>query len=64
MVRGRCRKCGNVFEYSVGRGLLSINLMPGMKLMRCPACGRLGLIRVHVDDPITWPADRRVWPKG
>jgi uncharacterized C2H2 Zn-finger protein len=51
-MRAKCPKCDNVFDAS--RSFSGFHLGP-MKQLKCPACGKMSLMKTYVKDPITWP---------
>ncbi len=51
-MRAKCSKCGNVFDAS--HSLSGFHIGP-LKQLKCPACGKISLMKTYVKDPITWP---------
>ncbi|HXZ23436.1 MAG TPA: hypothetical protein VEH08_01740 [Methanomassiliicoccales archaeon] len=56
MVRAKCPKCGVVFEYSWHPTLVHVF---DVKSLRCPACGKLSMMKTGVSDPVTWPSEEK-----
>jgi len=56
MVRAKCPKCGVVFEYSWHPTLVHVF---DVKSLRCPACGKLSMMKTGVSDPVTWPSGEK-----
>jgi predicted Zn finger-like uncharacterized protein len=50
-MRAKCPKCGNVFDASHSSS--GLHLGP-LKQLKCPACGKIILMKAYVKDPITW----------
>jgi hypothetical protein len=55
-MRGKCPKCGAVFEIKSPFGLGSLIHAGSLRLTKCPACGKTSMMNNFVTDPITWPA--------
>ena len=60
MVKLKCKKCGNVFEQSLGGAVLAPHFGP-LHYMKCPACGKSSWFNVYssVKDPTTWPPEAK-----
>jgi ribosomal protein S27E len=60
MTRVKCKKCGAVFEQSLGGAVLSPHLGP-LHYVKCPACRKSCWLNVYssVKDPLTWPPEER-----
>ena len=60
MARLKCKKCGNVFEYTY-KPLDSIVHVGPYKRIQCPACGKSSFFNVYpsVSDSVTWPAQEQ-----
>jgi len=60
MPRLKCKKCGSVFEQSLGGAALAPHLGP-YHHVRCPACGESSWFNVYsqVKDPITFPPQEK-----
>jgi hypothetical protein len=56
MVRLKCKKCGNVYEQSIGAAVLAVHIGP-LHYMKCPACGKSSWFNIYhsVKDSVTWP---------
>jgi len=60
MARLKCKKCGNVFEYTY-KPLDSLVHLGSYKHIDCPACGKSSFFNVYssVKDSVTWPAEEK-----
>ena len=60
MARLKCKKCGNVFEYTYNPMSSLVHLGP-YKLVKCPACGKSSWLNAYssVKDPVTWPSEEK-----
>jgi len=55
-MRAKCPKCGNVFDAS--RSFSAFHIGP-IKQIKCPACGKISVMRTYVKDPLTWPPEEK-----
>ncbi|MGA2200167.1 MAG: hypothetical protein ABSG45_09545 [Nitrososphaerales archaeon] len=55
-MRGKCPKCGAVFEIRPG---LSVMHIGPWRYTKCPACGKNSMMNNFVSDPITWPPEAK-----
>jgi len=53
-MRAKCPKCGAVFEYPWHPTLVHVG---SIKLLKCPACGKRGMMSTGVKDPANWPKE-------
>jgi len=53
-MRGKCPKCGAVFNIPLGLSLFHIG---PLRWTKCPACGKSSLMNNFVSDAITWPPE-------
>jgi ribosomal protein S27E len=60
MTRVKCRKCGKVYEQSLGGAALAPHVGP-LHYVKCPACGKRSWLNVYssVKDPVTWPPQEK-----
>ena len=55
-MRGKCPKCGAVFNIKMGLSVLHVG---PYRLTKCPACGKRSMMNNFVTDPITWPPEEK-----
>jgi len=55
-MRGKCPKCGAVFEIKLGPSFIHIG---PWRYTKCPACGKSSMMNNFVSDPITWPPEEK-----
>ncbi len=55
-MRGKCPKCGAVFEIKLSPSLIHIG---PWRYTKCPACGKNSMMNNFVSDPITWPPEAK-----
>jgi hypothetical protein len=55
-MRGKCPKCGAVFEIKAG---LSVIHVGPWRSTKCPACGKSSMMNNFVRDALTWPPEAK-----
>ena len=55
-MRAKCPKCSNVFDAS--HSFSGFHIGP-LRQLKCPACGKISLMKTYVKDPITWPPNEK-----
>ena len=55
-MRGKCPKCGAVFDIKPMPTLIHVG---PWRYTKCPACGKSSMMNNFVGDPITWPPEAR-----